>query len=68
METLQEKQLTFNPNLILSNDGGQLSNDTGRSQTIEYLTSCLDLFESGVISYRSQTKYLMKNNLYEVFS
>ena len=27
MSTLQEKQLQFNPHLVMSNDGGQLSND-----------------------------------------
>lgn len=36
METLQEKQLQFNPQLVISNDGGQLSNDAGLLLLFEF--------------------------------
>ena len=37
METLQEKSLEFNSNMIVSNDGGQLSNDAGLLLLFEFL-------------------------------
>lgn len=37
METLQEKSLKFNSNMIVSNDGGQLSNDAGLLLLFEFL-------------------------------
>lgn len=36
MSTLQEKQLQFNPHLVMSNDGGQLSNDSGLLLLFEF--------------------------------
>ena len=37
METLQEKSLKFNSNMVVSNDGGQLSNDAGLLLLFEFL-------------------------------
>lgn len=37
MVTLLEKPLQFNKNIILSNDGGQLSNDAGLLLLFEFL-------------------------------
>ncbi|GEN51335.1 hypothetical protein [Alkalibacterium pelagium] len=45
METLQEKSLKFNSNMIVSNDGGQLSNDAGLLLLFEFLHKIMGLTE-----------------------
>lgn len=69
MSTLQEKQLQFNPHLVMSNDGGQLSNDSGllllfeffiRSSSKSWLTSYCILTIQETIVHMTILIYLCK--------
>lgn len=64
METLQEKSLKFNSNMVVSNDGGQLSNDAGLLLLFELAISFIVMqgyrYDRLFILFQNKTSCVLK--------